>query len=91
MIGDFMNYLDTVRNLTRMAASSQTAAAIFNHFASRKRGRKVETVRRLIQVCGNGTPRRAVIEVLRQLESNGFGRVVVGRRGHESRFEWAEV
>jgi hypothetical protein len=86
-----MTYLDTVRKLTRMAASSHTATAIFNHLANRKRGRRVESVRRLIQVCGSGTNRRAVIDVLRKLESGGFGRVIVGRRGHESRFEWAEV
>lgn len=85
-----MNYLGIVRNITLMAASSTVAANIFKHFASRQRGRKAETVRRLMQVCGNGTKRTAVITVLRQLESYGLGKIVVGRRGHESRFEWAE-
>lgn len=86
-----MNYLEVTRNITLIASSSVTAAAILNHFANRKRGRKAEPVRRLIQVCGTGTKRDAVIRVLRQLESCGFGKIVVGRRGHESRFEWAEV
>jgi len=86
-----MNVLDTVRNIILVEASSPTAAAILNHVASRKRRRKAETVRRLMQVCGNNTPRGTVVAVLRKLESNGFGKVIVGRRGHESRFEWAEV
>ena len=86
-----MNYLEVVRNIISVSASSGTAAAILSHFANRKRGRKVETVRRLVQICGRGTSRAAVVGVLRQFEVAGFGNVVVGRRGHESRFEWAEV
>ena len=86
-----MSYLDMLRNIAKMHASSQTASAMFNHFANRKRGRKVESVRRLVQVCGPGTSRSAVIAVLRQLDSHGFGRFIVGRHEHQSRFEWAEV
>jgi len=86
-----MNILDMVRNVILIEDSSPAAEAILNHVASRKRRRRTETVRRLVQVCGNGTPRRAVIAVLRQFESSGFGRVIVGRHRHESRFEWAEV
>jgi hypothetical protein len=86
-----MNYLDLIRNVISVSASSATAAAILTHFANRERGRKVETVRRLVQVGGKGTKRTAVVRVLRQLEASGFGRLVVGRRGCESRFEWAGV
>ncbi len=86
-----MNVLEIVRNIILVGASSPAAAAILNHVASRKRRRKAETVRRLMQVCGNKTSRGTVVAVLRQLESNGLGKVIVGRRGHESRFEWAEV
>lgn len=86
-----MSYLEVVCNLTKVAASNAAGAAIFNHLAHRKRGRKAETVRRLMQVCGCGTKRGVVISVLRQLESYGFGKVIVGRHKHESRFEWAKV
>jgi hypothetical protein len=86
-----MSQLETVRNVIHIAASSYAGAAVLNHVASRQRNRKVETVRRLMQVCRNGTSRGAVIDVLRQLESFGFGKLVVGRHGHETRFEWAEV
>jgi rhodanese-related sulfurtransferase len=86
-----MNHLEAVRNILQVAASSATAAAILNHVATRKNLRKAETVRRLVQVCGSGTTRASVVAVLRQLEATGFGKVVVGRRGHESRFEWAGV
>jgi hypothetical protein len=86
-----MNVLETVRNIILVGASSPTAAAILNHVASRKRLRKVETVRRLMQVCNNKPTRETVVAVLRRFESNGLGKVIVGRRGHESRFEWAEV
>jgi len=86
-----MNHLEAVRSILQVAASSVTAATILNHVASRKNLRKAETVRRLVQVCGNGTKRAAVVAVLRQLEASGFGKVIVGRRGHESRFEWTVV
>ncbi len=86
-----MNILDAVRNIILVGDSSTTAATILNYVAARKHRRKTETVRRLKQVCGNGTTRGAVVAALRQFESNGFGKMIVGRRGHESRFEWAEV
>jgi hypothetical protein len=86
-----MTILNLVRNIILTEASSSTAATILNHVAIRKRRRKAETVRRMMKVCGNGTSRGGVVAVFRQLESMGFGKVIVGRRGHESRFEWAEV
>jgi hypothetical protein len=86
-----VNSLEAVRNILLVAGSSATATAIFNHFTGRKRLRKVESVRRLVQVGGKGTTRQAVVAVLRHLERLGYGRLIVGRRGRESRFEWAEV
>jgi len=86
-----MNYLEAVRNVTMIASSGEAATTILKHLANRKRSRKAETVRRLMQICGKGTNRAAVVRVLRQLESSGFGKLVVGRRGYESRFEWAGV
>jgi hypothetical protein len=86
-----MNSIGSVLSVVRLSTSSATAAEILNHFASRRRNRRVESVRRLKQVCSSGTSRQAVIGVLRKLETNGFGTFVTGRRGRESRFIWKEV
>lgn len=86
-----MSNLDSLRFIVQLYASNATAAEILNHFASRQRNRRAEPVRRLQQVCGNGTTRQSVITVLRQLETHGFGSFVSGRRGHESRFVWKEA
>ena len=66
-----MNSIDPLRFIVQLYASSVAAAEILSHFATRQRNRRTETVRRLKQVCGNGTTRQAVIAVLRQLESHG--------------------
>jgi hypothetical protein len=86
-----MSNIETIRFLILLSASNPTAAEILTHFASRKRNRQVERVRRLLQICSKGTKRQAVISVLRQLEARGFGNLVVGRRTYESRFVWGEV
>lgn len=86
-----MDYLELVCNVTRLAMLSPAAEAIFAHFTNRKRRRKAETVRRLMQICGKGTKRSTVVWILREMEFCGFGRVILGRRRRESRFEWAEV
>ena len=88
-----MNSIDSLRFVVRLSSSSATAHEILSHFASRQRNRRVRNsfVRRLRQVCGTGTTRHAVVNVLRQLEAHGFGKFVAGRRGYESRFIWNEA
>ncbi len=86
-----MQSLESLKSVLTISASSATAAAILNHFATRRRNRKQETVSRLTTICGKGTARSSVVRVLKQLEASGFGTFKSGRRGHESRFVWAEV
>jgi hypothetical protein len=81
----------TIASIVTLLGSSPIAAKILTHIASRQRNRRAESVRRLMQVCGNQASRQAVIAVLRQLEANDFGVLIVGRKGHESRFVWSEV
>ena len=86
-----MHSADLIKSVLSIAASSTTAAAVIAHVTSRKRNRRVDTVRRLQGVCGAGTSRQSVVNVFRQLESSGFGTFITGRRGAESRFQWREV
>ncbi len=86
-----MQSIELLKSAFVIAASSATAGAVINHFATRQRNRKEENVTHLVKVCGKGTSRRRVIRVLQQLEANGFGDFVIGRRGYPSRFVWKEV
>ena len=86
-----MNSIELLKSVLAISTSGATAAAVINHVVSRERNRKVEKVSRLVDVCGNGTSRQAVIGVLKQLQDSGFGRFIIGRRGYDSRFVWKEV
>lgn len=86
-----MHSVHLIKAVLSIAASSATAAAVMTHVTSRKRNRRVDTVRRLQEICEVGTSRQSVVNVLRQLESSGFGTFITGRRGAESRFMWREV
>lgn len=86
-----MHSADLIKSVLSIAASSTVAATVLSYVTSRKRNRSLDTVRRLQKVCGVGTSRRSVVNVLRQLEASGFGKFINGRRGAESRFQWREV
>ncbi len=86
-----MQSLEFLKSALTISASGVTAATVINHFATRRRNRKVEQVTHLVKVCGSGTSRQAVIRVLQQLEASGFGKFVTGRKGYDSRFVWSEV
>ncbi len=66
--------------LEGISASGLTAAEVVGHITSRKRNRRVDTVRRLHQVCSSGTSRQSVVNVLRQLEAGGFETFINGLR-----------
>jgi hypothetical protein len=91
MTGDSMQTLDFLKAATSISAASPTASALFMHFASRQRNRKVEKVTYLVAVCGNRTTRKKVIFVLKQLQTSGFGRFIKGRNEYDSRFIWGQV
>ena len=84
-----MQLIDLLKSAILIAASSVAAAAVINHIVSRTRNRRVDNVSRLVTVCG--VRRRDVVGVLQKLEVAGFGRFVIGRRGHDSRFIWGEL
>ena len=86
-----MNILNVVRSVMQMATLDSTAAAILSHTSTHKNLRKTVTVDRLVDLCGKRTSRKAVLKVLRQFETHGFGKLIVGRHGRKSRFEWAVV
>ncbi len=86
-----MDSIELVKSAFSISASGLTAAEVVGHITSRKRNRRVDTVRRLHQVCSSGTSRQSVVNVLRQLEAGGFETFINGLRGAESRFEWREV
>ena len=86
-----MHSVHLIKSVLSIAASSVTATTVIDHVTSRKRNRRVDTVRCLQKVCEAGTSRQSVVNVLRQLEASGFGTFITGRRGAESRFEWREV
>lgn len=75
--------IDTLRALYK---TSEVAAKILDHFASRVRDRRVVKVDQIEKVLSDIT-RADIIDVFRKLEELGFGRFVVGRRGASSRFE----
>ncbi|HZL51349.1 MAG TPA: hypothetical protein VFC37_10420 [Terracidiphilus sp.] len=86
-----MKTIEFLKSALAISASGATAAAVISHFATRQRNRKVEQVTHLVNVCGKGATRQAVIRVLQQLEQSGFGQFVTGRKGYDSRFVWKEV
>ena len=86
-----MHFADLVKAVLAISASSTTAAAVLAHVTSRKGNLRTDTVRRLRGICEAGTPKQSVVNVLRQLETAGFGKFITGRRGAEPRFEWRQV
>lgn len=83
-----MDHLKTIKGAIGLAMTNTVALSMLKHFAGRKRDRKIETVRRLLQVCGGTTKRSDVVKVFRSMEKAGWGRLIKGSHGHESRFEW---
>jgi hypothetical protein len=86
-----MAHIASLKLVVTLYNSGATASELLNHIALRQRNRQSDTVRRLMQVCGKGTRRGDVVRVLRTLENAGFGKLIVGRKGHESRFVWGQA
>ena len=67
---------------------NDSAKAVLDHFASRERNWGTTTVDRIHSNLGGNVSRGDVIWVFRKLDSFGCGSFKVGRKGHQSRFEW---
>jgi hypothetical protein len=89
--GAAMTPIEYLKLVVTLYNSGATASVLLKHIALRRRNPQSDTVRRLMQVCGKGTRRVNVVRILRTLENAGFGKLIVGRRGHESRFVWGQA
>jgi len=78
---------DRAEMLQALYKTSVPAAKLLNHFASRRRDRKIIEVDRLCEILPD-VSRSEIIDTLKKLDEFRFGRFLVGRRGAVSRFEW---
>lgn len=74
--------------LTTIVRAQPAARKLFEWIVQTELEHDRTTVEDLIDNCG--VSRRAAINLLRALAEAGFGEFKVGRKGHPSRFEWAE-
>jgi len=75
------------QRLQDLYKTSAAARTLLDHFAGRQRGRNVTEVDSLME--STGLDRWEVIHVLKALDEAGCGQFLAGRRGHQSRFQWA--
>lgn len=73
--------------LRKLYKDSETGKALMDWLASRQYGATVTTARRAAQVTGQDY--RAMIKVMKELDEMEVGRFLTGRKGQESRIEWA--
>lgn len=81
--------LQPIPAIRKLYASNPCAKAILDQFAARQQDRlevSVDRLEQLLATDGLHFSRPEVIQVLRDLDSIGAGKFVVGRKGHESRF-----
>jgi hypothetical protein len=74
--------------LTAIYRSHPAAQKLFDWIAQAETEANRTTVEELIDNCD--VSRRHAINLLRALADAGYGEFKVGRKGHPSRFEWAE-
>jgi hypothetical protein len=80
-----------IEGLRALYAADSTARALLDDFASRQRNQRTTKVKPLVArltVNEEGPQRKDVVKVLKKLQVYGCGRFIVGRKGHDSRFEW---
>ena len=86
-----MSNINNVKQLRALYAANQNVKAILDCFASRERNATVTKVDRLFSILdtsGASVSRWNLVKALRELSDLGYGRFVVGRKGHPSRVEW---
>lgn len=74
--------------LTEIYRTQPAARKLFDWIVQAEVEAQRTTVEDLLDNCG--VSRRHAINVLRALADAGYGEFKVGRKGHPSRFEWAE-
>jgi hypothetical protein len=80
---------DKSRRLRELYQESESARAVLNDFAERRRRQHVTKLDQLLNRVA-GVTRSEAIRVFRTLEEIGCGEFIEGRKGHPSRFSWAD-
>jgi len=75
-----------ISRLQSLYSSDEDAKAIFDWLDSRSNRPKESKVR--VVETNTGSDYYDLIDVFRKLEGWGFGRLIVGRKGGETRFSW---
>ncbi len=84
------NAIDLREPLKELYRQNPVARVMLEEFASRERDRSVTRVDRLLHLSvGNrAVDAHEIRDVFKKLEELGCGSLVIGRRGHPTRFEW---
>ncbi len=80
------------KRLKSLYSSGKAGKFAFDYFAGRQNNSKQTSVDRLqtaLKAEGHDVSRGDIIELFKSLEAASCGSFVVGRKGHQSRFEWA--
>ena len=85
-----MNAQKALISIVNLYETDASAKLILQHVSKRERGRKEDSVDRLLTICGKDSSRSEVVAALKKLAVYGFGRFVSGRRGRVSRFVWGD-
>jgi hypothetical protein len=77
--------------LQELFQQNESAKAIFNDFADRKRNQQTTKLDQLLKrLEDQRITRAAAIQVFRTLQEIGCGQFIEGRKGHPTRFEWQD-
>lgn len=87
-----MNKSVDVKKLRALYPRSEESRAALDYFASRSRNSAETTVdglRRVLDQKGVIATSKALRDLFADLEAAGCGRLIVGRKGHQTRFAWS--
>jgi hypothetical protein len=79
--------VELIGGLKSLYDRDQTAKALLDKLSERKNGAKFTKAKRAATITGEEY--RRVIAAFKEFEGLGLGRFVAGRKGHDSRMEWA--
>lgn len=79
--------VELIEGLKRLYGRDPTAKVLLDKLSERKNGATLTKAKRAATISGEEY--RRVIAVFKELEELGLGRFVAGRKGHDSRMEWA--
>jgi len=83
---------DLERSLEKIMAKSKVGKGILEVMIPIKEDvTDVDTVRNKLELKGRSVERSEVIELFKEVDRNGLGRYVIGRRGRPTRLEWART